>query len=135
MVLEEQMVDPYCLCAVRRPPSQVRNAMDRARMNSAIRVFNSAVMAEGDGGFVSEKVRWPRVLFFVLIHTDDSCGHVCSRTLVWGPGLIVNFLAFRRSLSSGRPLHFCGHRHQDRDASNVAISHLVRLSWYPRTWL
>lgn len=42
--------------AVRQPPPQVRNAMDRARMNSAIRVFNSAVMAEGDGGFVSEKV-------------------------------------------------------------------------------
>ncbi|CAN0209779.1 unnamed protein product [Scytosiphon promiscuus] len=33
----------------------VRNAMDRARMNSAIRVFNSAVIAEGDGGMVSEK--------------------------------------------------------------------------------
>eukprot|EP00903_Cladosiphon_okamuranus_P013508 g12581.t1 len=33
----------------------VRNAMDRARMNSAIRVFNTAVLAEGDGGMVSEK--------------------------------------------------------------------------------
>ncbi|CAM9680717.1 unnamed protein product [Ectocarpus fasciculatus] len=33
----------------------VRNAMDRARMNSAIRVFNNAVMSEGDGGMVSEK--------------------------------------------------------------------------------
>eukprot|EP00752_Nemacystus_decipiens_P007056 g6324.t1 len=33
----------------------VRNAMDRARMNSAIRVFNTAVLAEGDGGYVSEK--------------------------------------------------------------------------------
>ena len=31
--------------------------MDRARMNSAIRVFNTAVLAEGDGGYVSEKVR------------------------------------------------------------------------------
>lgn len=25
-------------------------------MNSAIRVFNTAVLAEGDGGYVSEKV-------------------------------------------------------------------------------
>ena len=41
--------------------TQVRNAMDRARMNSAIRVFNTAVLAEGDGGMVSEKVRWPSV--------------------------------------------------------------------------
>lgn len=40
---------------------QVRNAMDRARMNSAIRVFNTAVIAEGDGGMVSEKVSWSGV--------------------------------------------------------------------------
>lgn len=44
-------------CAVCPLFLQVRNAMDRARMNSAIRVFNSAVIAEGDGGMVSEKVR------------------------------------------------------------------------------
>lgn len=37
--------------------------MDRARMNSAIRVFNTAVLAEGDGGMVSEKVRYPSVEF------------------------------------------------------------------------
>lgn len=49
------------LHAAGRPPQQVRNAMDRARMNSAIRVFNTAVIAEGDGGMVSEKVRWPSV--------------------------------------------------------------------------
>ena len=36
---------------------QVRNAMDRARMNSAIRVFNDAVVANDSGGMVSEKVR------------------------------------------------------------------------------
>lgn len=33
----------------------VRNAMDRARMNSAIRVFNDAIIATGAGGMVSEK--------------------------------------------------------------------------------
>eukprot|EP00904_Undaria_pinnatifida_P005931 jgi/Undpi1/2468/HiC_scaffold_13.g05848.m1 len=33
----------------------VRNAMDRARMNSAIRVFNDAVVANDSGGMVSEK--------------------------------------------------------------------------------
>lgn len=37
--------------------------MDRARMNSAIRVFNTAVLAEGDGGMVSEKVRSPSDYF------------------------------------------------------------------------
>ncbi|CAM9961859.1 unnamed protein product [Ascophyllum nodosum] len=33
----------------------VRNAMDRARMNSAIRVFNEAIEVESAGGMVSEK--------------------------------------------------------------------------------
>lgn len=53
--------------AAGRPLEQVRNAMDRARMNSAIRVFNTAVIAEGDGGMVSEKVSWSTLteLFFV----------------------------------------------------------------------
>ena len=31
--------------------------MDRARMNSAIRVFNDAVVADDAGGMVSERVR------------------------------------------------------------------------------
>lgn len=31
--------------------------MDRARMNSAIRVFNDAIIATDGGGMVSEKVR------------------------------------------------------------------------------
>lgn len=30
--------------------------MDRARMNSAIRVFNDAVLTDATGGMVSEKV-------------------------------------------------------------------------------
>ena len=36
---------------------KVRNAMDRARMNSAIRVFNEAIEVESAGGMVSEKVK------------------------------------------------------------------------------
>lgn len=41
---------------VHLPAAQVRNAMDRARMNSAIRVFNEAVNKNDFDGMVSEKV-------------------------------------------------------------------------------
>ncbi len=51
-------------------------------MNSAIRVFNSAVLAEGDGGYVSEKVRRSAIDFLVC----DFFTHVPQGLFVL-PGL------------------------------------------------
>lgn len=50
------MTHPFLCGRVTPFVAQVRNAMDRARMNSAIRVFNSAILSEESGGMVSEKV-------------------------------------------------------------------------------
>lgn len=36
-------------------------------MNSAIRVFNEAVMNEDTGGMVSEKVRWLIILLRIIL--------------------------------------------------------------------
>lgn len=48
---------------------QVRNAMDRARMNSAIRVFNDAIISDKDAGMVSERVSAMDVLHpFCLLY-------------------------------------------------------------------
>ena len=58
--------------AAGRPLEQVRNAMDRARMNSAIRVFNTAVIAEGDGGMVSEKVSWSTLIELFFVFLDEK---------------------------------------------------------------
>lgn len=67
-ILEDSSLFVFCSSVLISTafPMQVRNAMDRARMNSAIRVFNEAVVKNDFDGMVSEKV----------LHGDENHVHL-----------------------------------------------------------